>query len=214
MFIKSKFWPWALGLLILSLLSCYIRLYPLRAHIWDDAHEQATLLALFNIKQTFLKGILIENPSIPPSLANHMAEEKMNETLHKDNRKVMQYIDQLTEKLANQPNPDGSLKLAKRPKIYLLESDPYDFYNLTENIIAKGRIADTIKASKYFNPLMCAPFGMWQPFTLHPYWGFIIYKIAQIFDPSIPLMSAAAYTPLVTYLLILAAFLWVCRSLN
>ncbi len=61
---------------------------------------------------------------------------------------------------------------------------------------------------------MCAPFGCWQPFTLHPYWGFIIYKFLQIFDPNIPLMSAVAYTPLFTYLLILIAFLWVCRVLN
>ena len=109
--------------------------------------------------------------------------------------------------LANQPG-------APPQKIYLLESDPYDFYNLTENIVHKGRIADVIKGSKYFNPLMGAPFGLWQPFTLHPYWGFIIYKTMQLFDPNIPLMTAVAYTPLFTYLFIVAAFLWVCRILN
>jgi len=111
----------------------------------------------------------------------------------------MEAIDKVTIGLANQTKNQGQ-------KIYLLESDPYDFYNLTENIVHKGRIADIIKGSKYFNPLMCAPFGSWQPFTLHPYWGFVIYKFLQIFNPNISLMSAVAMTPLLTYLLIIAAF--------
>ncbi len=204
---KSKFWPWMLAWFMLAILSCYIRMYPLRSHMWDDAREQATLIVIYNIKQTFLKQILTEAPNIPPALANHLAEEKLNETMHKENQKVMDAIDRVTLNLANQPN-------AQPQKIYLLESDPYDFYNLTENIVTKGRIADIIKGSKYFNPLMCAPFGYWQPFTLHPYWGFVIYKILQLFDPNIPLMTAVAYTPLFSYLFILIAFLWVCRVLN
>jgi len=61
---------------------------------------------------------------------------------------------------------------------------------------------------------MCAPFGCWQPFTLHPYWGYVIYKFLQVFNPHISLMTAVAYTPLFTYLFIIAAFLWVCRVLN
>ncbi len=204
---KSKFWPWVLAWVVLVILSSYVRLYPLRSHMWDDAREQATLMVIYNIKQTFLKEILAEAPNIPPALANHMAEEKLNETMHTDNQHVMGAIDKVTSSLVNQPG-------APPQKIYLLESDPYDFYNLTENIVNTGRIAKTIKGSKYFNPLMCAPFGYWQPFTLHPYWGFVIYKILQIFDPNIPLMTAVAYTPLFTYLFILIAFLWVCRILN
>ena len=175
--------------------------------MWDNAHEQATLMVIYNIKQTLLKEIVSEAPTMPPALANHLAEEKLNETLHKDNQKVMAVIEKTTIELANQPG-------APPQKIYLLESDPYDFYNLTENIVNTGRIADVIKGSKYFNPLMCAPFGCWQPFTLHPYWGFVIYKFLDIFNPTIPLMTAVAYVPLFTYLLIIAASLWVCRVLN
>ncbi len=204
---KSKFWPWAVAWLVLVILSCYIRLYPLRSHMWDDAREQATLMVIYNIKQAFFKQILSESPTMPPALANHMAEEKLNETIHTENKKFMDTVERATITLANQPG-------APSQKIYLLESDPYDFYNLTENIVKTGRIADVIKGSKYFNPLMCAPFGAWQPFTLHPYWGFIIYKFLRIFNHGISLMSAVAYTPLFTYGLILIAFLWVCRVLN
>jgi len=204
---KSTFWAWVLAWVVLTILSSYVRLYPLRAHMWDDAHDQATLLVIYNLKQTFLKQILNNAPTMPPALANHLAEEKLNETMHTDHQHVMDAIDKATLSLANSPG-------APAQKIYLLESDPFDFYNLTENIVHKGRIADTIKGSKYFNPLMGAPFGLWQPFTLHPYWGFVIYKFLQLFDPNIPLMTAVAYTPLFTYALILIAFLWVCRVLN
>ena len=56
---KSKLWPWVIAWFLLAILSTYIRLYPLRSHMWDDAHEQATLLVIYNIKQTFLKQIII-----------------------------------------------------------------------------------------------------------------------------------------------------------
>ena len=204
---KSKIWPWAVAWLVLAVLSCYIRLYPLRAHMWDDAKEQATLLVIYEIKQSILKQIMADAPTMPPALASHLAEEKLNEAIHTDNKKFNEAIDRATIGLASQSN-------APPQKIYLLESDPYDFYNLTENIVKTGRIAKVIKASKYFNPLMCAPFGNLQPFTLHPYWGFVIYKIMRLFNPHVPLMTAVAYAPLVTYLFIIAAGLWVCRVLG
>jgi len=204
---KFKLWPWIAAWLLLAILCTYIRLYPLRSHMWDDAHEQATILVIYHIKQTFLQQILSQQPTMSPALANHLAEERLNETLRTENQKVTQAIEKGTIALASQPG-------AGAQKIYLLESDPYDFYNLTENIVAHGRIADTIKGSKYFNPLMCAPFGCWQPFTLHPYLGFLIYKILLVFNPNISLMSAVAATPLFLYLLILTAFLWVCRVLD
>ena len=93
---KSKFWPWVLAWVVLLILSSYIRLYPLRSHMWDDAREQATMMVVYNIKQTFLKQILSEAPNMPPALANHMAEEKLNETIHTNNRKFMDAIDRAT----------------------------------------------------------------------------------------------------------------------
>ena len=34
--------------------------------MWDDAHEKATLLVIYNIKQTFLQQILSQMPNISP----------------------------------------------------------------------------------------------------------------------------------------------------
>ncbi len=42
---KSKLWPWALAWLILAILSCYIRLYPLRSHMWDNARPLMSAVA-------------------------------------------------------------------------------------------------------------------------------------------------------------------------
>ena len=51
-----------LAWLVLAILSCYMRLYPMRSHMWDDAREQATLLVIYKIKQTFLQQILSQDP--------------------------------------------------------------------------------------------------------------------------------------------------------
>ena len=172
--------------LILVILSSYIRLYPYGRTCGTMPASRRPWSSSTISSRPFSQQILSEAPTMPPAQANQLAEEKLNETMHTDNQKVMEAIEKATIALANQPG-------AGPQKIYLLESDPYDFYNLTENIVHTGRIAAVIKGSKYFNPLMCAPFGCWQPFTLHPYWGFVIYKFLQIFDPHISLMAAVAY---------------------
>ena len=199
--------PWVLFLLIWIIVysaSTYIRLYPLWGHIWSPTNEQATLGVIFNLKKDLLNSLHQQYPEMPFEQANQLASEKMNEILHKDNARIRAAIEQANQNLYKQRNHDPA-------PIYLLEADPFYFYNLTQNIVDNGRIADVIKGNQYFNPLMGAPFGYWQPFTIHPYVGFIIYKISSIFDPNISLMSAVAFTPIVLMAFILFAFIWCAR---
>ncbi len=197
---------WGLVWLAVALIGTYIRLYPLRAHIFSPTQEQATMLVVYGIKQNFLQQIHQQNPDLPKSTAERIADERLNKTLRDEPAKVRAMI----TKVNNQLFQDNHLK----EKIYLLESDPYYYYQLTENIVRDGRIAETIKGSKYFNPLMGAPSGFWQPFTIHPYLGFVFYKICQIFNPAIPLMSAVAFLPILLSALAIVSFLWVCRLLG
>lgn len=44
---KSQLWPWVLAWLILAVLSCAIRLYPLWSHRWDNARDLAAYTPLF-----------------------------------------------------------------------------------------------------------------------------------------------------------------------
>lgn len=179
------------------ILSCYIRLYPLRAHIWDPTYDQASLAVIYNIKKALLEQIHAQAPQIPFNIAEQMASAKLNETLHNESAKVQQAIERVNLQMFKASG--------KEPNIYLLEADPFYFYYLTQNIVEHGRMADIVKGSKYYDPLMTAPFGYWQPMTYHPYVGFVIYKIFQIFNPHVSLMTAVAYTPLILIALVLVA---------
>jgi len=202
----KSFKIWFILWILAAGIACYIRLYPLRAHIWEPTYDQATLYVVFNIKKALLEQIHAQAPQMSINVAERLAQDKLNETLHKDSAKVQATIERVNEQMF--------LALKKKPNIYLLESDPYYFYYLTQNIVEHGRMAETIKGSKYFDPLMNAPWGFWQPMTYHPYVGSILYKILKIFNPDIPLMSAVAYTPLVLIVLVLAAFFWACKTID
>ncbi len=197
---------WLIFFLAAAILSIYVRLYPLRAHIWDPSYDQASMFVIYNIKKSLLETIHAQAPQIPFPEAEQMATQKLNETLRKDSAKVQQAVENANRRIFEASG--------KKPNIYLLESDTFYFYYLTENIVKTGHMADVVKGSKYLDPLMAAPDGFWQPRTYHPYVGFYLYKFLKIFDPNIPLMSAVAYTPLILIILVLAAFFWACRNLQ
>ncbi len=198
--------PWVIlaGIAILTIsASTYIRMYPLWGHIWSETNEQAALSVVFNIKKNFLNELHQKNPQMSFEEADRIATARMNQTLHDNSAQVRKAIEKVNNEFyASNKTPQP---------IYLLESDPFYFYNLTENILTKGKIADTIKGHEYFNPLMGAPFGYWQPLSLHPYVGLLIYKIAQLFNPHITLMAAVAFTPLVITAFCIGAFTWCAR---
>lgn len=199
--------PWAAFLLTLvigSAAAVYVRMYPLRGHIWSDTNEQATLAVLFKIKQTLLAQIHAMNPDLPRDKAEALASAKLNDILRTDNARVRSTIEQAGQAIRDQRG-------TAHDPLYLLESDPFNFYYLAENILKTGRMAETIQGSQYFHPLMVAPFGFWQPLTLHPYVGFILYKTACLIQPGISLMAAVSFTPLVLCVLGIAAFMWCAR---
>ena len=136
---KSKFWPWVLAWVILAILSClYTALSFTLAYVGRCPRTGDPVGYLQYQTDLSSNKSLTEAPNMPPALANHMAEEKLNETMHTENQKVMDAIEKTTIGLANQPG-------AGPQKIYLLESDPYDFYNLTENIVKKAASRISLK---------------------------------------------------------------------
>ena len=89
---------------------------------------------------------------------------------------------------------------------YLLEADPYHYYYQTERLLETGRIADLNKAGKSLQPLMRAPHGHWEVWSLHPYVGLLGYRLLRNFAPKITLMQAVSYVPLFLTLLALLAY--------
>lgn len=197
---------WILLWLAAVCLSCFIRLYPLRAHLWDNTYDQASLMVVYKIKSTLIEQVRAQLPQAPPAVVDQIASKKLNETLRQNNKQFHETIAKVNQQLF--------ASSGQRANIYLLESDPYYYYYLTANIIEKGRMADEIRGSKYLDPLMAAPFGFWQPLSYHPYVGAWIYRFCRLFNPDISLMAAVAYTPLVLMALVLAAFFWLCACLR
>ncbi len=194
---------WALA----SGLGIYLRLYTLRNNVSHENTEKATLTVINSIKNSTYKQVEKSNPALSPSEKQLLAKKQFDATLHAQAAKVRETIDRVARQIQDN-DPSG-----KTP-FYLPEADSYYYYNLTENIVTAGTISPQIKASKYFNPLMNAPHGYWEPLNLHPYVGFAVYKIANFLSPGISLMQAVSFTPLVMTIIILFVFLVACAILE
>ena len=121
----NSFKIWLSLFLAAVLLSCYVRLYPLRAHIWDPSFDQASMFVVYNIKKSYLNMIHQQSPDMPFPIAEQMASAKLNETMHKDPIKVQEAIEKANRKIFEASG--------QKANIYLLESDTFYFYYLTGN---------------------------------------------------------------------------------
>ena len=184
----------------------YFRLFPLFFYTGSEASEKATLLVISQLKKTAAQEVAENLQPISPYEKNSLIKKRFDQLLHNERDHVRKTIDRLAKQLEEESSQ-------KHPP-YLLESDSYNYLNLTENIIRTGKISDEIKASKYFNKWMMAPVGFYEPLNLHPYVGYGVYKIAKFFNPQIPLITALGFTSLVVAMLALTAFILVCITLG
>ena len=191
--------------LIAGSIGCYIRLYPLRNYTSNEAWDKASLLVINTAMRTVRARIRAEaGQKIPLNEQNRLATKRINTILSQDKKNVKRAILKAARTI-DQRNPP------KHNFPYLLASDSYYYYDLTQSIKDTGRISPEIKGSKYFHPKMAAPDGYWEPLNLHAFVGFGIYKILSFFEPRIPLMFAVSFTPLVLMLLALIPFLITAR---
>ncbi len=189
---------WVLGFLFCIAVAVYIRVYPWRVGLSSDVHEKASLLAVYQIKQSFANDLHRQHPAAPPAQVDYMATQQLNELMHRNPQKVMAFIDQTSQQLARETK-------ASSPT-YLLESDPFYYYNLSSRIAATGTLSPDIKHSKYLNHLMNSPQGAWQPYTIHPFIGYGVYQILHPFFPHLNLMAATAIVPLIISVLTIMLF--------
>lgn len=187
---------WALA----SGLGLYLRLYTLRNNVPHEIEEQATIRVIKNLRMTINQQVEKANPTLSPVEKQRIAKQQFDQILHDEKQNVRDAIAQATRQLSKDVPPE------KNP-FYLPEADSYYYYNLTENILETGKISEKIHGSKYFNALMNAPHGYWEPLNLHPYIGFAVYKAIDLFQPGIPFMTGVSYTPLIITIFIILAFL-------
>ena len=177
----------------------YFRLYPLLHYASSESYEKAMVLLLNRLRVATLENSLKQFPQMNENLRNQFAKKEFDALLHKEGRNVQKTVETLAVEIERkQP--------AAQKVPYLLEADPYNYLALTENILRTGRISDTIEGSKYLNRLMLAPAGHYEPFTLHPYVGALLYRVIRTFFPSVSLVYAVSFTPIFVTVLAVAAF--------
>ncbi len=134
-----------------------------------------------------------------------LADEEYKKLAEKNSKQIAATIEDGVKQMLSNTKPSFP---------YLLEADSYYFFGLTDNIAQTGRISEKIKHGKYFNPLMLAPDGKWEPLSLHPYLGFYLYKIIAFFKKDITLISAVKFLVILLAALCALPFLLVCYKLG
>ncbi len=186
----------------------YFRLYPLINYVPNASEEKATVFVLTRLRAAVANQINFRYPYLNAGEKRVLAKKMFDELLHKEGGNARKAI----ERLSKQLDKSGSNNKQKFP--YLLASDSFYYYDLTENIINTGKLSDSVKGNKFLNKKMLAPYGYWVPITLHPYIGYLVHKILLFFEPNIKLMYSVSFTPLIIVALSLIPFLCVCRILE
>jgi len=207
---KNPLWakPWLAFVTIWFLVGAigiYFRLYPLRTYASHTATEKASLWVVNNIRQK-VNAAVGNLSDLPPEQKKAFIDQQVNQILHRDADKVRAAIHEVAQKI------DAEADTRRTP--HLLASDSFYYYRLTRKIVTDGSISQNFKGSKYFNELMLAPSGHWEPLNLHPYLGYLVYRVLSPFMPDIPLMQAVSFTPILVMLAALAAFLVICFQLG
>jgi dolichyl-diphosphooligosaccharide--protein glycosyltransferase len=200
-----SFLPWLLTGLFIFGVGLFFRLYPLTHNVAADAYEKSTIIVLNRIQALIAQQIDRQLPNLPAFQKEALIKKQFDEVLRKDKDKVRKAFDDLGLKILEQEGGE---------KHYLQESDSYYFLALTQNVLDRGSIGTAVKGSKYFNALMLAPIGYWQPNTWHPYIGAAVYKIVKFFKPDADVVYGVGFTPLFLLPLVIAAFLFACRGME
>ena len=153
---RKLFLTYALIWFITLTIGTYFRLYPLLNYFPSDTTEKATLLVLGQLRAKISQEVEINSPQLSKQEKEMLIKRLLNDLLHKEGENVRRTIDTLSSNMSKDS--------IKNKKPYLLESDSFYYYALTENIIQTGKLGDQVKGSKYLNPLMLTPHGHWEPF--------------------------------------------------
>ncbi|MBF0479839.1 MAG: hypothetical protein HQL26_10185 [Candidatus Omnitrophica bacterium] len=197
---KKKLFLYTLIFLTVLSAGFYFRLYPLTHFGTGDASEKASLLVMNQIHNSIREKVLLASAELPDAEKEILVKKTFDEYLPRHRNEINSKIEDFTRQI-NAQNPT----VQHFP--YLLESDPFYYYDLTDKLLKTGSMGEK-KGSKYLNPKMLAPKGQWEPFNLHPYIGAFTYKFLKCFNSQITLMEAVSFTPLFLTAFALLIFLF------
>jgi len=200
-----------LRLFIIFLLTLVIgigfRLYPLLNHTKGNSEEKAAVYLIAKIKQNIHNQVATKYSRLNPEEAKILEKRLFDEHFHKNGPQIRKQIYSLSKKMSARSDEGYSYP-------YLLASDSYYYLSLTNRILEKGSISEFVRANKYFNELMLAPNGQWEPLSLHPYIGATLFKFMRLFNPTIDVVYAVSFLPLILTALSLFAFILLFAQIN
>ena len=210
--IRSKIIPNA-GCTILIIVSLaagiYFRTYSLR---FNNAPAQALLQqqAERNVRsgieaqvRTQLGKVLTESPAA----ADGLVRERVASLIQADSDNYREAVSKMKDSLTK-------ARQAYYSPHYLLEADPYYYYMLTDNLVQTGSMGGPSRGGRFLNPLRRAPTGNYDYFTLHPYFGWLVYRVWKIIDSKAELMMVLNFVPLILTGLMVLALLTACASIS
>lgn len=203
----SKAIRFMIAVLFLSLVGIYFRTYSLRSISPGNANQMAYAMVYDKIKSQMRQQLNLHN-SLTEEEKDKLADDKAKETLRLEGEKFQETVKQTAQGILKQVRP------GHQSRYYLLESDPYYYYALFQEIQKTGQISNRFKKGKFFYPLRQAPRGSWAPITLHPYLGYGWYRLFTFFNKNAGSMEVLSYFPLVLMVPIVILFLMVCSLLE
>ena len=132
------------------MIGCYFRIFPLLNFTTGETTDKATLYVIDYLKTKVTEEVNKKFSTLPSAQKEIIIKKQFDAIVREEKQNVRSSIDQISQ---NMQQASSSNKTTP----YLLESDPFYYYQLTENIIEHGTISDTIKGSKYLNKFMLAP---------------------------------------------------------
>jgi hypothetical protein len=196
---------WIAAITTACIIGLYFRLYPLTHNVSSDAYEQGTMLVISKLRAAVAEQIARQYPEMPAAAREQLVNKQFNTIVREHNKDLRQAFDAAGQQI---------IAHSGEKKYYLLESDAYYFLALTREILEKGSFGSKTEGSKYFNPLMLAPVGYWQPQTWHPFVGAFVYKIIHFFNPDTDLMFGTGFTAIFLFIFVTAAFFFTAWSLG
>jgi dolichyl-diphosphooligosaccharide--protein glycosyltransferase len=156
------------------------------------------------LRNQIASSINQQYPNLPDERKNKLIDDEYAKLYAQQGGQIEQQVQMIREQL------QGFWKYESNgvQYTYMPDIDPYIYLRYARNIVEKGHIYDKLGANgDWIDDHMIAPLGWGVTPLLHVYVMAWQYKIMHLFSPSITLMQAATYFPIIfTLLALIPAF--------